>query len=136
MRCGFDTNAIISAMLSRTASPGVALSRAYDTGEILVSVPLMRELYDVVSLPKFDRFVTPSERERFLGLLLRDAQLVEITESIQACRDPKDDQVLELVVCGRADWIITGDADLLVLDPFSGIRIVTPTDFLGVGVHS
>ena len=136
MRCGFDTNAIISAMLSRTATPGVALSRAYDTGEILVSVPLMRELYDVVSRPKFDRFVTPSERERFLGLLLRDAQLVEITESIQACRDPKDDQALELAVCGRADWIITGDADLLVLDPFSGIRIVTPTDFLGVGVHS
>ena len=45
-----------------------------------------------------------SERERFLGLLLRDAQLVEITESIRACRDPKDDQVLELAVCGRADW--------------------------------
>ena len=136
MRCVFDTNAIISAMLSRTATPGVALARAYGTGEILVSVPLMRELYDVVSRPKFDRYVTPSERERFLGLLLRDAQLVEITESIQACRDPKDDQVLELAVCGRADWIITGDADLLVLDPFRGIRIVTPTNFLGVGVHS
>ena len=73
-----------------------------------------------------------SERERFLGLLLRDAQLVEITESIRACRDPKDDQVLELAVCGRADWIITGDADLLVLDPFRGIRIVTPTNTLGL----
>lgn len=136
MRCVFDTNAIISAMLFRTATPGVALASAYDTGEILVSVPLMRELHDVVSRPKFDRYVTPSERERFLGLLLRDAQLVEITESIRACRDPKDDQVLELAVCGRADWIITGDADLLVLDPFRGIRIVTPTDFLDLGVHA
>ena len=102
MRCVFDTNAIISAMLSNTATPGVALALAYDTGEILVSVPLMRELHDVVSRRKFDRYVTPSERERFLGLLLRDAQLVEITESIQVCRDPKDDQVLELAVCGRA----------------------------------
>ena len=136
MRCVFDTNAIISAMFSKNATPGVALARAYDTGEILVSVPLMRELHDVVSRPKFDRYVTPSERERFLGLLLRDAQLVEITESIRACRDPKDDQVLELAVCGRADWIITGDADLLVLDPFRGIRIVTPTDFLDLGVHA
>ena len=98
--------------------------------------PLMRELHDVVSRPKFDRYVTPSERERFLGLLLRDAHLVEITETIRACRDPKDDRVLELAVCGRADWIVTGDADLLVLDPFRGIRIVKPTDFLGVGVHS
>ena len=136
MRCVFDTNAIISAMLSRTTTPGVALASAYETGEILVSVPLMRELHDVVSRPKFDRYVTPSERERFLGLLLRDAQLVEITESIRACRDPKDDQVLELAVCGRADWIITGDADLLVLDPFRGIRIVTATDFLELGVHA
>ena len=136
MRCVFDTNAIISAMLSGNATPGVALARAYDTGEILVSVPLMRELHDVVSRPKFDRYVAPSERERFLGLLLRDARLVEITESIRVCRDPKDDQVLELAVCGRADRIITGDADLLTLDPFRGIRIVTPTDFLGLGAHS
>ena len=66
MRCVFDTNAIISAMLSGNATPGVALARAYDTGEILVSVPLMRELHDVVSRPKFDRYVAPSERERFL----------------------------------------------------------------------
>lgn len=136
MRCVFDTNAIISAMLSKTGTPGVALAHAYDTGEILVSVPLMRELHGVVSRPKFDRYVTPSERERFLGLLLRDARLVEITESIRACRDPKDDQVLELAVCGRADWIVTGDADLLVLDPFRGIRIVKAADFLKHGFGS
>lgn len=132
MRCVFDTNAIVSAMLSRTATPGLALARAYDNGRLLVSVPLMRELHDVVSRPKFDRYVTPNERQRFLGLLVRDARLVEITESIRACRDPKDDQVLELAVCGRADWIITGDADLLVLDPFRGIRIVTAADFLAL----
>lgn len=136
MRCVFDTNAIISAMLSGTSTPGVALARAYGTGEILVSIPLMRELHDVVSRPKFDRYVAPGERERFLGLLLRDARLVEITESIRASRDPKDDQVLELAVCGRADWIITGDADLLTLDPFRSIRIVTPADFLGLGARS
>ena len=41
MRCVFDTNAIISAMFSKNATPGVARARAYDTGEILVSVPLM-----------------------------------------------------------------------------------------------
>ena len=136
MRCVFDTNAIISAVLSGNATPGVALARAYDTGGILVSVPLMGELHDVVSRPKSDRYVEPSERERFLGFLLRDARLVEITESIRVCRDPKDDQVLEPAVCGRADRIITGDADLLTPDPFRGIRIVTPTDFLGLGAHS
>ena len=89
MRCVFDTNAIISAMLSKTATSGVALARAYDTGEILVSVPLMREIHHVVSRRKFDRYVTPGERERFLGLLLRDARLVEITESIRAVAIPR-----------------------------------------------
>lgn len=136
MRYVFDTNVIISAMLFKNETPGVALARAYNTGEILVSIPLMRELHDVVSRPKFDRYVTGSERMRFLGLLLRDAQLVEIIESIRVCRDPKDDQVLELAVGGRADWIITGDADLLVLDPFRGIRIIAPADFPGLGIHS
>lgn len=60
MRYVFDTNAIISAMLSKNSTPGVVLSLAYDTGEILVSVPLVRELHDVMSRPKFDRYVTPS----------------------------------------------------------------------------
>ena len=53
-----------------------------------------------------------SERERFLGLLLRDAQLVEITESIRACRDPKDDQVLELYRSG-----FSGQVDGLNIRP-------------------
>ena len=130
MRYVFDTNVIISAMLFGTGTPGVALARAYDTGEILVSIPLMTELRDVMSRPKFDRYVTQSERARFLGLLLRDTHLVERSPNrFESCRDPKDDQLLELAVCGRADWIITGDDDLLVLDRFRGIKIVTPADF-------
>ena len=52
MRNVFDANAIIGAMLSKTAASGVALARAYETGEILVSVPLMREFQDVVSRPR------------------------------------------------------------------------------------
>ena len=85
-----------------------------------------------VSRPKFDRYVTPGERDRNPGLLLRDACLVEVTESTRARRDPKDDQVLELAACGRAYWILRADADLLGLDPFRGIRIVTATNTLGL----
>jgi uncharacterized protein len=56
--------------------------------------------------------------------------LIAITERIAACRDPKDDKFLELAVNGRADLIVTGDADLLALDPFRGIPIVTPAAFV------
>ncbi len=54
------------------------------------------------------------------------AELVAITEQIVACRDPTDDTFLELAVNGHADLIVTGDADLLVLNPFRNITIVTP----------
>jgi predicted nucleic acid-binding protein len=47
-------------------------------------------------------------------------------------RDPDDDHVLAAAVVGEADCIVTGDKDLLVLDPYEGIRIVTPREFLDV----
>jgi putative PIN family toxin of toxin-antitoxin system len=62
--------------------------------------------------------------------MLAAAELVTITEGITACRDPRDDKFLELAVNGRADLIVSGDRDLLVLDPFRGISIVTPAAFV------
>ncbi len=53
-----------------------------------------------------------------------------ITETITACRDPKDDKFLELAVSGQADLIISSDNDLLVLHPFRGISILKPAAFL------
>ena len=61
-----------------------------------------------------------------------EAELVEITERVEVCREPKDDQILELAVSGNADCIVTGDDDLLTLNPFRGIAIITPADFLRV----
>ena len=58
------------------------------------------------------------------------AELVAITERIVACRDPTDDKFLEVAVNGRADLIVSGDADLLALSPFRTIPIVTPAMFV------
>jgi hypothetical protein len=55
-----------------------------------------------------------------LAKILAAAELVTITERIAACRDPKDDKFLELAVNGRADLIVSGDHDLLALNPLSG----------------
>ncbi len=60
--------------------------------------------------------------------------MVAISERIAECRDPTDDKFLELAVNGRADMIVTGDLDLLVLNPFRGIPIIEPAAFVqGVG---
>jgi predicted nucleic acid-binding protein len=53
--------------------------------------------------------------------MLAAAELVAITEHIAACRDPTDDKFLELAVNGRADLIVSGDRDLLALNPFRDI---------------
>jgi predicted nucleic acid-binding protein len=55
---------------------------------------------------------------------------IDVLQRIRVSRDPKDDKFLEAAVNGRADVIVTGDKDLLDLDPFRGIAIVTPADYL------
>ena len=131
-RTVFDTNAIVSALLFNDSVPGLALIKALDTGAILVSATLAQELQDVLNRPQFDRYVTREERDEFLMAFMREAELVEITETVAACRDPKDNQILELAVSGNADYIVTGDDDLLVLNPFRDIAIIAPADFVRV----
>ena len=95
-----------------------------------MSADVIAELNDVLGREKFNRYVTEEERERFLRSLLGETELIEIEQKIQACRDPKDDKFLDLAVNGGADCIVSGDEDLLVLDPFRGIPILTPDKFL------
>jgi uncharacterized protein len=101
-------------------------------GEILLSLALLEELSDVLGREKFNRFVTSDERDEFLATFVDQAILVEVIESVQACRDPKDDKVLELAVNGQAEYIVSGDKDLLVLHPFRGVKIITAEEFLRV----
>ena len=79
--------------------------------------------------PKFDRYVSRIVREPFLTAFLHAVETVVITETIRACRDEKDDKFLEVAVSGGASAIVTGDSDLLVLDPFGTIRILTPRQY-------
>jgi uncharacterized protein len=65
--------------------------------------------------------------------VLARAEAVTIIERVVACRDPTDDKFLELAVNGNADIVLTGDADLLALNPFRGIPIVAPGSFIQQG---
>lgn len=90
----------------------------------------MEELTDVLSRPKFDRYIDISDRQGFLRPLARMAEWVPIVQVIRACRDPRDDKFLELAINGEADLIVTGDADLLALHPFRRIPILAPAAYL------
>jgi len=128
----FDVNVMVSALLFNDSIPGRAFIRALDQGRILVSGALMEELSRVLGRDRFDRYVTREERDVFLGSLMRESDLITITETVRVCRDPKDDKVLEAAINGKATFIVTGDADLLVLNPFREMEIVTPARFLQV----
>ena len=63
-------------------------------------------------------------------MLRHKAEIINITEKIDICREPKDNKFLELAISGNATHIITGDKDLLEFHPFRGIPILTPKQFL------
>lgn len=126
----FDTNVLISALLFPSSLPGMAFAYGLDHGKTLVSTPLLRELQRVLARPKFEIYVTASERNQFLTALTREATMVTVTVELHAARDAQDNLVLELAVSGAANVIISGDSDLLALHVFDSIPIRTPAEFL------
>ena len=125
-----DTNVILSALLSHKSVARVSLNRARKAGEILLSVDVIEELNDVLHRPAFDRYVDEEDRINFLMLLIKEGRMIEISERVHECRDPKDDKFLELAINGEADYILSGDKDLLVLHPFREIPILSPREFI------
>lgn len=130
MRCVLDTNIYISALLLSDSNPRRALNLAVGTGKILLSFPALAELYEVLSRPRLRRYLDEEDVRTFLAALTREAEWINPTVTISACRDAKDNKFLELAVSGHASHIVTGDSDLLVLHPFQGIAILSPQSFV------
>jgi uncharacterized protein len=127
-----DTNVLISRLLLVDSRASRAVRRLMDRSQPLASEDTLAELADTLSRPKFDRYVSREDRQRFFELFARVAEWVTITTTIRQCRDPKDDKFLELAIDGKADWIVTGDKDLLDLSPYQGIQILTPAAVLAL----
>ena len=92
----------------------------------------MEELADVLSRRRFDRYVSVPDREQFMRRLLQILTVIEVVTQIDECRDPKDDKFLALALDAGADYIVSGDRDLLAMSPWREIKIVAPSNFLGV----
>lgn len=125
-----DTNVIVSSILSPRSTPRQAFELAFDRGVVLASDSTLSELDRVLCRPKFERYLSEDDRLQFIAQFIRDTTVIEVVETIDDCRDPKDNKFLELAVSGSATSIISGDADLLVLHPFRDISITTPRSFI------
>jgi uncharacterized protein len=126
LRFVFDTNVLVSASLLPDSNPRRALDSALQKGTLLISFPVLAELYEVLSRKKFRRYVDEEDVRIFVSALTREAEWVDVNVRITACRDSSDNKFLELAVAGNATHIVTGDSDLLALDPFQGVRIISP----------
>jgi len=125
-----DTNLLISSLLNSHTPPAQTLDWIIDQGVLLFSRSTHDELQAILQRAKFDRYLAKDKRLDFLHSLKAIIEWVEIRENIAACRDPRDNQFLEVAVNGKANFIITGDQDLLVLETIHGIPIVTPRFFI------
>jgi putative PIN family toxin of toxin-antitoxin system len=96
----------------------------------MVSQATMDEFATVIARVQPKGYVKPNEAIALIRAYKECAEWVPILERIVACRDPKDDKFLELAVNGKADYLVTGDQDLLILHPFRDIRILTAKAFI------
>ncbi|MFM7577712.1 MAG: putative toxin-antitoxin system toxin component, PIN family, partial [Microcystaceae cyanobacterium] len=114
-----DSNIVLSAALFKQSIPRQALDKAFQEGQVVMSAAAIAELRDLFGRSKkFDKYLSLAARTNFLNDLLASVKVIEIIEIINVCRDPKDNKFLELAINGKANYIITGVQDLLVLNPF------------------
>lgn len=134
MRVVFDTNILVSAMLSpqgnENSIPAQALNAAEWHGQVLYSDASLAELLRVLERPKFARYVDAADIEQLFAHIRRTWHVVPILQSVVQCRDPKDDLFLDIALNGSATHLVSGDDDLLVLHPFRSTVICTARMFL------
>lgn len=132
MRTAIDTSVAVSAILMPRSTPRRAVGLAITRGVLLQSMATIEELDKVLRRPAFAKYVSEHARLEFLAALVNQSEIVPITERIAECRDSKDNKFLELAVSGTATHIVSGDDDLLVLNPFRGIAIINPAAYVQI----
>ena len=133
LRAVLDTNVIVSGTILSTGPPAEILDawreRQFD---LIIGPTILSELDRVLRLPKIARVyaVGPQDVDDLLTLLSSRALVAGKGRTVSApLRDPKDNPILTYALESHADYVVTGDHDLLVLERFQEIPIVSPAAF-------
>jgi putative PIN family toxin of toxin-antitoxin system len=126
----FDTNSLISALLIPTSISRKCLQKADEEGQLIFSEETLTELNAVIIRSKFDKYVSLGDRLEYIERLEAKGEIIKTSSLFIACRDVKDNKFLNLAFDGQASCIVTGDQDLLILNPFEEIQIISPSYFL------
>ena len=126
----FDASSVIGAALKQDTIPERALLLARSQETICLSPAVETEIREVLQSPKFHKYISDATRGPILDILGAAAVMFEPMEPVTDCRDPKDNKYLELALATGASVIVSSDDDLLVLDPWRGIRILRPVNYV------
>ncbi len=136
VRVVFDTNVFVSAFIQPKSPPGRLLAGLIegDKFELVLSTAILDEVGRALRYPKVRKRIRLDDddldlRVAMLGILSTMVSVSSRTVT-GVSRDPDDDAILAAAVEGCADYIVTGDQDLLAIGDYQGIRIVTPSAFL------
>lgn len=134
-RVVLDTSTLVSAALRVGSVPHQALRQAISQGEVFVSADTLFELEQVLLRPKFDRYLPRDGRRAFVDWVRTFAVQMPVSAAhvanvVPACRDPKDNPFLALVLASEADVLVSSDTDLLVLHPWHGVPVLTPAAYM------
>lgn len=130
-----DANVLVSAALARSPqAPSVLTLEAALDGrvELVTSRLLLREVTMVLARPRLRKYVSPDEATRFVADMAAQTTLLgDVPGPPAVCRDPRDDYLVALAEAGGAEAIITGDLDLLAIDPGQlTVEVITPRQFV------
>ena len=100
--------------------------------KLLFSQELLEEFVTVAKRPKLKKYISRDELEDLLETIDEVAEIVNVTSEISQCRDPKDNFLLSLAIDGKADFLLTGDKDLLVLKKIGNTEIKTISEFFDI----
>lgn len=130
LRVVIDTGVLVSALLKPTSIPNLTLQAVYKSCHVFTSAAAVQELEDVLTRPKFNRYVTHEQRKSFLSNYRRCSTIHEVHSIVTDCSDPKDNKFLELALDAKVNVLIASDAHLTSLNPWPGIAILPPQAFI------
>ncbi len=133
MRAVVDTNILLRALIKPQGTVGPLLQRLRNGDYVAIySEPVLDELLAKLALPRLrDKYhFTDETTADLVALLALRGELVKPQREVKICRDPHDDMFIEAALAGAAEYIVTGDKDLLSLKKFESVQLITPRVFL------
>lgn len=136
MRLVLDTNVVVSALLWDGVPRRLLRVGRVEGVELYSSPPLIAELTDVLSRPKFKSKIAASllTVDQLIDLYAELVALVRPVPTQRLAPDPDDDVVIGTALAAKADYLVTGDKGLLSVSAYDGGRIVTVGEALQVVV--